>query len=364
MTIFDILKASLFSDTPLSIQNYEPLFEEMKLQTVAALPYYILPGDVPQWHTFCMKQVKRAIQVLHAQDELLMLLEANSISCVILKGAAAAMAYPHPMLRTMGDVDFLVKRGDLERAEKLLEENGYLLVQEKNREKHHFAYSKDKIIFELHWRIPLISESDEKRMAFFEEGIGNREWHEIGGNKFPVLPTLLNGLVLVFHIDQHLRTGLGLRQIVDWMMYVHKLSPNEWAELIPLLRANGVEKLARTVTVLCQRYLGLPAIVEDDASLPVEELLSYIMEKGNFGRKAGIEGSMASVAMLSTEKGGLFKRLQAGGMLRWKAAQKYRVLRPFAWIYQGLRIVGMLIRRERVLRMFLRKSSRVWISDI
>ena len=347
MTVFDILKAAMFSDTPLSLQNYQPLFEEMKVHAIAALPYNILPNDVPQWRTYCMKEMKRAILVLHAQDELLQLLEANSIPCVILKGAAAAMAYPNPFLRTMGDVDFLVKRGDLEKADILLQESGYLLVHEKEREGHHYVYSRDKISFELHWRIPLVSETDEKRMVFFEEGIVNREWHEISGDRFPVLPTLLNGLVLILHINQHLRTGLGLRQIVDWMMYVHKLSPNGWAELIPLLQANGVEKLARTVTVLCQRYLGLPTIVEDDASLPVNELLSYIMEKGDFGRKAGLEGSMASFAMSSTEKGGFFKRLQTGGMIRWKAAKKHKILRPFAWIYQGFRILGILVKEKK-----------------
>ena len=47
--IFDILKASLFTNEPFVLSDWQPLFEEMKQQTVAALPYYILPGDAKEW---------------------------------------------------------------------------------------------------------------------------------------------------------------------------------------------------------------------------------------------------------------------------------------------------------------------------
>lgn len=344
--IFDILKASLFTNEPFVLSNWQPLFEEMKQQTVAALPYNILPKDAKEWRTYCLRKQGQFVRVMHAQDQLISLLESNGISCVILKGAAAAMYYPYPSLRTMGDVDFLVKRGDLERTASLLEANGYFQVEDKYSKIHHYSYSKDNITFELHWRLPIVSEHDERRLSFFEEGIDHREWHEIDGYKFPALPNVLNGLVLIFHIDFHLRSGIGLRQIVDWMMYMSRISAEEWEILQPLLTDNGVEKLARTVTILCQRYLGLPQIIEDDPSLPVDELFSYVLEKGNFGRKAGVEGSIASFSMSFTEKSGTFKRLQAGGLMRWKAARKYSILRPFAWIYQGFRILGILVKNR------------------
>ena len=302
--IFDILKASLFTNETLVFSDWQLLFEEMKQQTVAALPYNILPEEAKEWRTYCLRQQGQFVRMMHAQEQLISLLELNGISCVILKGAAAAMYYPYPMLRTMGDVDFLVKRCDLEKTASLLEANGYLLEKDKNSKIHHYSYLKDNITIELHWRLPIISEQDERRLSFFEEGIDHREWHEIDGNKFPVFPNVLNGLVFIFHIDHHLRSGIGLRQIVDWMMYVSRLSAEDWEKLQPLLADNGEEKLAKTVTILCQRYLGLPRFIEDDASLPVDELLSYILEKGNFGRKAGVKGSMASFSMSFTEKGG------------------------------------------------------------
>ena len=345
MTIFDILKASLFSNTTISLPtDWQPLFEEMKQQTVAALPYNILPAEAKQWRACCMKKTGQAFRVLHAQDQLISLLESNGICCVIIKGAAAAMYYPHPTLRSMGDVDFLVKRVDLDRAAEVIEANGYSLEHEKTYCNHHYAYLKNKISFELHWLVPCVSEHDEERIALFEEGIDNREWHGIEGYRFPVLPTLLNGLVLLFHINHHLRSGIGLRQIIDWMMYVNSLSEDQWTELLDLLKSMGMERLALTATALCQRYLGLRHIV-DENGLSTDQLLVHIMEKGNFGCKSGETGKIASVYLDMSNPIRVFKRIQAGGMCRWNAARKYFALRPFAWIYQIGFIVRELIRK-------------------
>lgn len=356
--MFEILSAALFTDRPVSVPDWEPAFEEMKLQTVAALPYHILPDDATQWRNYCMREMAQCIRVMHAQDQLLRLLEGNGIPCVILKGSAAAMYYPHPYLRTMGDVDFLVKRKDLEKAAALLETNGYLLARDKEEEKpYHYKYLKEQIFFELHWRIGIISEHDEKRIAFFEEGIDQREWHEMEGYRFPVLPREHNGLVLILHINQHLRSGLGLRQIIDWMMYVYKLPPDEWGELQTLLKESGMLKLAWTVTALCQRYLGLRKIVEDDTDLPVDELLEFILEKGNFGRKVGIDGDIAHFGMASSANG-FFKCLQVGGINRWKAARKYKILRPFAWLYQAVRLTGILVRNRKLPGKVLEEARR------
>lgn len=347
MTIFEVLKASLLTNENISFADWSLLFEEMKQQTVAALPYELLPPEMTQWRNYCRKKQTQFVRLMYAQQQLLELLEQHGIPCVILKGAAAAMYYPHPSLRTMGDVDYLVKRADLEKAAALLESNGYTLAHKKNLSRYHFSYVRDHIEFEIHWRLPLISDSDEDRLNYFEEGIAGRIWHEIEGYRFPTLPTLRNGLVLIFHIDQHLRSGLGLRQIVDWMMYVNSLQPEEWAALQPLLAENGVETLARTVTVFCQRYLGLRPCYADGPALPVEALKAYVLEKGNFGRKAGLDGRIEAITLLSTEKSYFFRRLQADGLLKWKAAKKHAVLRPFAWIYQAFRNVSILMRKKK-----------------
>ena len=291
-----------------------------------------------KWLRNCLWHQAHWIKVMTGQQLMLKLLEEHGIACVIIKGGAAAMAYPNPSLRAAGDVDFLVKRADYETAAKLLEENGYELSHGRNPKHHHYCYAKDGVSFELHRRVGILAETDEELLARFEDGIDRREFAKLGDFEFPVLPTELNGLTLMFHINQHLRSGLGLRQIADWMMYLERNDNLE--ELLPIFRETGMERLALTVTVLCQKYLGLRQFVEDTGEYPVEELLEYIFEKGNFGKKSGQEGKVASVFMVVTNPVRLFKRLQDGGMSRWKAAGRHKALRPFAWIYQ----IGFILR--------------------
>lgn len=245
------------------------------------------------------------------------------------------MAYPNPYLRAAGDIDFLVRRCDYEKTAVLLEKNGFKLSHEKHPGQHHYGYRYRAVTFELHCRLGSIKQSDDTLISLFEEGIMNSDRIEIGSFSFPVLPEDLNGLSLLFHINQHLRSGLGLRQIIDWMMFVDRLPADVWDnQVLPMLRQTGMEKLALTVTAMCQQYLGLRKIVEESDSYPSQELMDYILEKGNFGKKSGEEGKIASVSMLITSPARFGKRLQKGGMLRWKAAKKHHILRPFAWIYQ------------------------------
>ncbi len=345
--IFQILSASLFTDEDIEIKDWYSVFIEMKYQSVAALPaVWLKKHPIPEaavWNNYCTVQQGQWIRIMYGQDQLLNLLDQNKIPCVIIKGTAAAMAYPHPMLRTMGDVDLLVKRVDFERAAILLESKGYKLIHEKNIAGHHYGYSKDRISFELHRRLAIIQDSDEELLSLFERGIDNREYRKVGGFSFPVLPDHLNGLVLLFHIDQHLRTGLGLRQIIDWMMYIDKLPEDIWAnKVLPVLRKTETEKLALTVTATCQKYLGLKTIVEDVDNLPCDELMNYIFENGNFGQKQSVAEKVAFLSFLIADKKSLFHRLQTGGLTHWKAAKKYKVLKPFAWLYQAFRYVRIL----------------------
>ena len=352
--LFELLKASLFNGDPIQLTDWQATFDEMKEQSVAALPGEWLKMHCPSaksWLSFCFLQQGQWVKIMYAQRQLIQLLEAKDILSVIIKGAAATVYYPHPTLRTMGDVDVLVKRDVFERVAALLEESGYKLTKEKDHCEHHYNYSKDGISIELHKRLLIVRDEDEKLLALFENGIDHREWKTVEGHRFPALPTALNGLVLIFHINQHLRNGLGLRQIIDWMMYVNSLSDGEWEQFLPLLKETGMEKLALSVTAMCQKHLGLQKTIPGCESIDPEicdDLMAYIMEKGNFGRKVNntVDGRMASFSLSSTEHGGFFRRLQDGGLCQWDAARKHRLLRPFAWIYQIFHILGVLIRNR------------------
>ncbi len=331
---------------------WNEVYAEMQAHAIDAMPQkwletHHLPDEAlrQKWLRSCMRAKARWIKIMHGQSKLLQLLESEKIDCVIIKGAAAAMAYPQPMLRRCGDIDFLVRQADFERAAQVLENNGYELAEEKYPTVHHYKYSKNGIIYELHRRLGSIRKDNHELISLFEEGITHRETAQIEDFSFPVLPLLLNGLVLLFHINQHLRSGLGMRHMLDWMTYLNE--NDNLQQLLPILKKTGMEKLALTVTAACQKYLGLRKIVEDPEQYPIDELMDYILKKGNFGNKAGEEGRIATVFMATANPVELFQRLQIGGHHRWKAAKKYRFLRPFAWIYQ----IGFILNELAVNRI-------------
>ena len=119
-----------------------------------------------------------------------------------------------------------------------------------------------------------------------------------------MFPPLENGLVLLEHINQHLEEGLGLRQILDWALYVDKaLDDDAWEyTFAPVVRRLGLERLAITVTRMCQLYLGLRSDITWCASADekvCDSLMNYIMEQGNFGRNPFCL-ALAALPILST----------------------------------------------------------------
>ena len=329
--------------------DWSAVYDLMKVHTIEFLPHeWLKTHPLPDssiyavWMKVCMVQKVRWIQLLKAQGELLALLTEHNIPCVIIKGTAAAMAYTHPSCRAIGDVDFLVKRCDYQKAKEVMRSNDY---EELSEIDHHIAFQKYGICFELHRRLPVVDDANEEVLALFEEGIDNRQIVSIDSSSFPVLPSHLNGLVLMFHINQHLRGGLGLRQIIDWMMYVDKATQETMNELIPLLRQTGMEQLANTVTAACQKYFGLRKGINDsNEQYPCDAFFEYIMSQGNFGRAD--EKPYAKTFLHLQNPVEIFKFCDRHGVRHWPAVKRHIFLRPFAWIYGAGRIGVIAISKK------------------
>ena len=76
--------------------------------------------------------------------------------------------------------------------------------------------------------------------------------------------------------------------------------------------------------------------------------MDYILSSGNFGNKRISDEAISTYVFANaiTFKTA-FKLLQKQGLANWNAARKYKVLRPFAWIYQGLRYASRGLKRDQ-----------------
>lgn len=347
--LLDLIRKSQFSncdfDSCYSF-DFEALYAEAKIHAVLGVIADYIPDEYKNeklMNAF-LRQKAFYIQYCNAEYELKRILDSNDIPFVIIKGNAAAISYSIPSYRTMGDIDFIVHQDKYVVTQKVLLTNGYSETHNNGR---HITYIKNGFIFELHHHFSGDIDIEE----YVIEGIKERTYASIEGHEFPILPPLANGLVLLDHLRRHLRSGLGLRHVLDWMMYVyHYLDDNMWNNQFHIIvKEKGMETIAIVITRMCQLYLGLPNnfnwCKSADESL-CKELLDCILVSGNFGSK-NQNGYYVEKVSISIKRDGLFKWLQHAGEFNWKLYHKYHWLKPFCWFYQILRYAKQGIKTGR-----------------
>ena len=342
--LLELLKASLFGTDPsFPIDtDWNAVLQEAEDQTVVALAAPAIPDrEAEKWEKRIRYNKMRFMQILTEQTNLVRVFHDAGIPLVILKGCAAATYYPEPVRRTMGDIDFVVPPEQFDDARHLMEENGYQFDHDLGDDRDYCFY-KNKVSFELHHHY---SDNDWDIEPFIMNGMAHPEICEIYNNKFPALPTEINGLVLLDHVRHHLYGGLGIRQIIDWMMFVHVvLDDKTWeTRFAPLARDAGLETFAITMTKMCRLWFGLPDAITwcDSANIETaQQLLETVFDFGNFGIKTPYVYRPMENLSMGVRKQGFFRFLQTTGTANWKACQKHRFLRPFAWLYQLFRFTG------------------------
>ena len=332
-------------------------YTEMKKQALILLPARIISAlEMPEdlrniWKADIYQQISYNVNCLHEQASL-----PVTVPYIILKGIASAQYYPDPKFRVMGDIDIMPRHEDFEKACQMLIDGGYTEIVQ-HGEYHigrHRTFQKNGIIIEVHAYYAILN--DPESAHFLDELIISNI------NQSHLLPDLVNGLVLLSHINQHLEEGLGLRQIIDWMMFVNKCLPDEkWEEFSILAEKTGMKKLAIIVTRLCEIYLGLPErkwCAEADEKT-CGKLLEYIFACGNFGTKR-MYNEFASEKLLTSMRTpkSMFKLLQRHGLHNWKASQNHPFLRPFAWIYQ----IGHYIRKTLSRKVSIGQLKTEWMT--
>ena len=308
------------------------------------------PSDQAEYLARVGKNLSSWYRLMMTQDRMLSAFRQADIPVVVLKGAAAAVNYPQPNGRSMGDIDLIVPPECFDQAFSLLEHLGWVNDTSLEVNPRHAGFKKaDCPEIELH---RFFSTCTNKQQAhYLDQAIYNAipraTWEDIADFSVPVLPPLENGLVLLAHVNQHLGSGLGLRQILDWQMFVAAhLTDELWeAGFQHAAQQIGMEKLAITTTWLCRSYLGLQTSAtwfeHADAQL-ADDLLLYIMRKGNMGRKVE-RGAQNTRTVLHNFRSpaALVRYLYDGGRVHWAPARKHAWLAPAACLYQ----VGHIVRK-------------------
>lgn len=308
-----------------------------------------LPAEILRmWKKKTLGGVLKNEQLLAAQDKIFRWFADEGISAQVLKGSSVGCFYPQPDLRVLGDIDVLVKKMDLKRAEQILQEHGFSIHEEDHD--FHVAYSRGAVYVELHYEVTrfpdtLVGNVAREECAAFLETV---RWGTIGDHTFPMLSEGNQILSLILHMSRHMYgRGIGLRQLCDWAVFAEQMDQAYFAEvMIPTLKRCGLLQYTKVVTSTCARYLGLTACnmswcedVDDQACLAV---MMDIFNSGNMG-VVGEGMKMKLFTDHSTVGNDRLLIRSLIGELNWMAyhyfplVKKYKILLPFVWIFLILR---------------------------
>lgn len=352
----DIIKTALYNAPVTKGTVTLEILDQFREHTIhalvadAVLKYDMASGVREKVEQYLALQMTSFASYIKEQSRLTELLNEEGLTPVILKGTSAAVYYHDPSLRIMGDIDCWVYPNSVENFEKARVAIPSLGFVENDRMERHLEFRKGKMEIEMHRyyshrrnrqeieldRIVYSSTPVEKTISGYES------------SPFYSCPSEINGVIFLHHISSHLYSGLGFRQIIDWLMYVEAVVNDEFWEhkLRPLAAITGVEKLAITVTRMGELYLGAPehAWCKDADESVCSQLFELINAAGNFGRNLNRKDYVTKKVLNNRIT---LKSLQQRGLSHWPAAQKHKFLRPFAWIYQICRYIKKGLKRDK-----------------
>ena len=274
--------------------DWEKLIAEANDHAVTALLYSGLKrlNGVPKEilnrvRATAISSAMRSQSILVIQAEILDALAAQQINCAVLKGMSVACHYPHPELRVPGDIDLLIGSTNLEAACKVLEGIGFVFYHE--TELHVSMRRKDADV-EPHRKVTTFPDTEKGvwAAAYMEQALQKLCQHEISGSAFPTLQRSFQLISLLTHMSRHMcSSGIGIRQLCDWAVTVHRLREEINQDDIAILKNCGLLYYASIVTRMCEKYLGLPECewTQDVPEELVDAAMADMLESGNFHAK-------------------------------------------------------------------------------
>ena len=270
------------------------------------------------------------------------LMSENGIPYVILKGQASGRYYPIPKYRHCGDVDFLVNKNDIEHTGKLLESVGLKRTKDKDH-KCHIAFYDRHLAVEMHWQPGGVPDGDKGQICirYLKNIIESARAYD--GMMVP--DDFHHGIVLLLHTAVHvLNTGLGLRHLCDWAVYIDKVDVSQYKSQ---LQEMGLWRFAELLTQVSVIYLGVKnqswAMGNLDKSL-LEEIIEDFLASGEFGIKDPERINEAKLMTTSTQGNvgnnlvaQFFRMLTEKSKKALHTRHNASLMIPLGWFYVGIR---------------------------
>ena len=252
--------------------DWDRLIALARLHTVAPVLYLRLkkrgitppPAMAEQLRRIYLASAVRNTELFHELGHILRALQAAHIPVIPLKGACLAEAvYGNIALRSMGDVDLLVKSNDLAQALDVLRALGYVSeypfeIETERRIVHHMPrISKPGgLIVEMHWTIV-----HPRNVCF-----GDNDLDPIWSRAHPVKIAGVQVLMLsptdlllhqCLHPVQHRFNSAGLRNYVDIALVIQRYGEAiDWEQFTARAKQWDIANGVRLALQLAEEWTG------------------------------------------------------------------------------------------------------------
>lgn len=368
--LLQIISKDLFgfnSIINLSSVELSKLYKEAKDQTVIAMAFNSLPESASRldaqtylmWQGTAFSLMRQALNNNLANATLTKLFDDNGIEHSTIKGYTSASFYKNPTHRQMGDIDFLIREEDVEKATELLVANGY----ERFEDDHdlHIGFKKNGLIYELHTAVTSVPEGKEYILDSLNDVIEKAVYVNSSCGRIKVPSALHHGIIMLMHMQRHIiiSSGIGIRHLADWAVFVNHFENDEWVGIFEKpLKKIGLWKFAKVISKAAEIYLKLPPkpwFSDEDASL-ANSLAKEIFTSGNFGVKNETNAQEQVFYKHSEQGKGKLSRI-FGGITRkvysWAPFYKRnKFLLPIGYVAYCLRIAFQMIFENKKLNFF------------
>jgi hypothetical protein len=203
------------------------------------------------------------INLLKVLDLILKVFNENGLSVIVLKGAILAdQVYNNIALRPMSDIDLLVRREEMDRIDKLLNNMGYRpqplhkwCLKEENYVTY---YHLEEISLDIHCEL-FHSRSFLQSFLPLTSAVLWKDAKPITVNNHHalILSNETNLLYLCLHMARHFREQIRLIWACDISLFLQKKEGLiDWPYFWHLTKISGQENLIREVLLFVREYIG------------------------------------------------------------------------------------------------------------
>ncbi len=273
-------------------------------------------------------------------SDLLNKLEDHGIEHVPLKGWIIKNYYPYPHMRTMCDVDILVRKSDMPEVAAILAECGFVLELHGH---HHDGYVKSgNIAVEIHWNLfaedsdyydyfkDIFERLEPVEKKIYQKRLSHEDFY----------------LHMIAHLAKHFdNCGTGIRSFADIWLYCNAMGDVPDAEYIDkVLRHLGLKRFDDIAKKAASDWFSDKGCMNEEYL----KIANHILYFGTYGiQEIGI---MSGV----NKKGGkkwryLMRRFFPGRQFlipEFPALEKNALLLPVCWMIRGMHRI--LFRRDKI----------------